>query len=139
MICPVCKHVMIDIEYHRIELDYCTNCRGVWFDADELFLLLGSMGFTDQGLSLDNIMHTPEARTAEERRKCPICSLKMKKVALGHETEVLIDACPKGDGLWFDGGEVSRLLKQVAERPSKKGNSERQVTDFLREVFQAQE
>jgi len=39
MICPVCKSDMIDVEYHQIELDYCTNCHGVWFDAEELGLL----------------------------------------------------------------------------------------------------
>ena len=138
MICPVCKNVMIDVEYKQIELDYCTHCRGVWFDAEELELLLGSMGFTDHGLTLGNILNAPEAKTQEEKRRCPICSLKMKKAALGHEAEVLIDACPQGDGLWFDGGEVSHLLKQVAKRPSNK-DSEQQVTDFLREVFKAQE
>jgi Zn-finger nucleic acid-binding protein len=139
MICPACKNPMIAVEYNRIELDYCTHCHGVWFDADELELMLGSMGLADHDLSLDSILHAPEARTAEEKRKCPICNQKMKKRALGHETEVLIDACPKGDGLWFDGGEVNHLLKQVAKGPLKKEGSGQPVTDFLREVFQAQE
>ena len=139
MICPVCRNDMIDVEYNRIELDYCTHCRGVWFDSEELGLLLAGMGFTDHGLPLDNILHTPEAKTPEKRRRCPICSLKMKKMALGHETAVLIDACPQGDGLWFDGGEVNHLLKQVAKRPSQKEDSGQQVADFLREVFKAQE
>jgi len=43
MICPVCKSDMIDVEYNRIELDYCTACRGVWFDTEELELLIENM------------------------------------------------------------------------------------------------
>jgi Zn-finger nucleic acid-binding protein len=36
MICPACKYDMIVVEYHNIELDYCNNCKGVWFDSGEL-------------------------------------------------------------------------------------------------------
>ena len=107
MICPVCKSDMIDVEHNRIELDYCTNCQGVWFDAEELELLLESMGIKNHDLALDDIWHSPEAETEEKKRKCPICGLKMKKMALGQQPEILIDVCPKREGLWFDGGEVS--------------------------------
>jgi len=41
MICPACRDEMIVVEYKKIELDICVSCRGVWFDADELGLLLG--------------------------------------------------------------------------------------------------
>ena len=139
MICPVCKSDMIDVEHNRIELDYCTNCQGVWFDAEELELLLESMGIKNHDLALDDIWHSPEAETEEKKRKCPICGLKMKKMALGQQPEILIDVCPKREGLWFDGGEVSQLIRQLAKRPSGKGGSEQQVVTFLGEVFQARE
>ena len=139
MICPVCKSDMIDVEHSRIELDYCTSCQGVWFDAEELELLLERMGIKNHDLALDDIWHSPEAETEEKKRKCPICGLKMKKMALGQQPETLIDACPQRDGLWFDGGEVSQLIRQLAKRPSGKGGSEQQVVTFLGEVFQARE
>jgi len=44
MICPACKSDMIVVEHSKIELDYCTGCRGVWFDSGELELLLESAG-----------------------------------------------------------------------------------------------
>ena len=43
MYCPVCKEPMIIVEHERIELDYCTTCFGVWFDAGELSLMMESM------------------------------------------------------------------------------------------------
>jgi Zn-finger nucleic acid-binding protein len=44
MICPVCDRDMTVVEYKGIELDYCTGCQGIWFDAGELGLLLKSRG-----------------------------------------------------------------------------------------------
>ena len=41
MICPACRSAMVIVEYDDIELDYCTACKGVWFDAGELELDLG--------------------------------------------------------------------------------------------------
>ncbi len=139
MICPVCKKDMIDVEYNRIELDYCPVCKGVWFDAEELELLIESMGMQESGLAVDNIAASPEAETAEKPRKCPICRLKMSKAHIGHEPRILIDVCRRGDGLWFDGGEVGQLIKQLINKASKKGDSQQQVINFLGEVFGASE
>ncbi len=139
MICPVCKRDMIDVEYSQIELDYCTKCRGVWFDAEELGLLFDRMGLEDHGLPLDDVLDLPEAVTSEKGRKCPICSQRMKKTTIGDKDGVLIDACIQGDGLWFDGGEVSQLVKHLARKPSGKAGSQQQVLDFLGEVFQSEE
>ncbi|MCK4723787.1 MAG: zf-TFIIB domain-containing protein, partial [Dehalococcoidia bacterium] len=93
MKCPACNNLMIVVEHENIELDYCVNCSGVWFDAGELELLLETMELERTTLSLDDILTSPEAESAEKKRKCPICGTKMKKATVGHETEVLIDVC----------------------------------------------
>lgn len=138
MICPVCNSGMIDVEYERIELDYCTECRGVWFDADELELLFEKLGAGEHGMPLDDVLSLPEAKTSEKGRKCPICSTRMRKAGIGEKNGVMIDACINGDGLWLDGGEVNQLLKQVAAKTSKGSGSQRQVLAFLGEVFKAE-
>ena len=68
MICPVCKYDMIVVEYHDIELDYCTGCKGVWFDSGELTLLLESHGLEEVKQFLDNILSSPEALSSEKKR-----------------------------------------------------------------------
>ena len=139
MRCPVCKSPMIVVEHKKIELDYCPNCYGVWFDAGELELFLESLNLETREQFLSNIVNAPEAKTGEKKRRCPICAQKMKKVVLGKKPGVLIDACPRSDGLWFDGGEVGELIKELAKKPSEKRDSYRQVNAFLREVFRARE
>ncbi|MEE8471282.1 MAG: zf-TFIIB domain-containing protein [Dehalococcoidia bacterium] len=135
MKCPTCKNLMIVVEHEKIELDYCVECSGVWFDAGELELLLETMRLEGTALSPDSILTSPEAKSAEKKRKCPICGKKMKKATVGHEPEVLIDACQRGDGLWFDGGEVGQLITQLTDKSESQG----QVISFLGEVFRAQE
>jgi Zn-finger nucleic acid-binding protein len=138
MICPTCNSDMIVVEHNKIELDYCTNCRGVWFDSGELELLLESMNLEGTDLFLGSILDSAGAKSSEKKRRCPICGRKMNKTTIGQDPEVLIDVCPQGDGLWFDGGEVGDLIRQVAEKPSQREGSQQKLITFLGETFRCQ-
>jgi len=137
MICPVCKYDMLAIEYHNIELDYCNSCKGVWFDSGELELLLKSQGLEETKTFLDGIINSQEAASPEKKRNCPVCGHKMKKTAIGGQPEILIDICRDKHGLWFDGGEVTQLIRRLAGERPPKHDSQGQVISFLEEVFGA--
>jgi len=139
MICPACKYDMLVVEYHNIELDYCNSCKGVWFDSGELELLLKSQILEEPKAFFDDILNSQEAAYPEKKRNCPICGHKMKKTAIGGQTEILIDICRDKHGLWFDGGEVTQLIRHVAGKHPPKHDSRGKVTNFLEEVFEAPE
>ena len=139
MKCPACNSLMIVVEHEKIELDYCLNCSGVWFDAEEIELLLEAMHLEGSRLALDSILTSPEAKSAEKKRNCPICGRKMKKATVGHDPEVTIDACSSGDGLWFDNGEVGQLITQLPGKSSEKSDSQGRVITFLGEVFRVRD
>src|SRR3989442_15795779 len=40
MKCPKCGYDLITGEWHGVEVDQCTHCRGLWFDAGEAESLL---------------------------------------------------------------------------------------------------
>jgi Zn-finger nucleic acid-binding protein len=128
---------MIVVEYSNIELDYCLGCHGVWFDSDELELLMKYMDLDAPELLLGNILESAEAETTEKERKCPICRRKMKKATIGDRPKILIDVCRLKDGLWFDGGEVSQLVKELARKKPADEEAQQKVISFLGEVFQA--
>jgi Zn-finger nucleic acid-binding protein len=130
---------MIVVEYQNIELDYCTSCKGVWFDSGELELILKLLDLEEVKMFLDNILDSPEAVSSEKKRKCPICGHKMKKANIGEEPQILIDVCGKEHGLWFDGGEVAQLIRNLPGEQLTKGDSREQVIGFLEEVFKAPE
>jgi len=128
---------MVIVERSGIEVDYSPDCKGVWFDSGELELLLESMELDETGFTTDEIMALDEAKANEKKRRCPICGKKMKKVIIGSDPEVLIDACPKGHGLWFDGGELGQVIKQLIDAKPASGDKQDKVISFLGEVFKA--
>jgi Zn-finger nucleic acid-binding protein len=110
MDCPVCENAMITLELEDVEIDHCTDCGGIWLDAGELELLLGE---PENAKQLLNSFNTDD-KCAENIRKCPICNKKMKKIIVGISTpKVLIDKCPKGDGLWLDKGELQSIFSRA--------------------------
>ena len=137
MNCPVCKVAMIIVEHEKIELDYCTTCLGTWFDEGELALLLDTMDLPVDEFNISDIMTKPEKETREKKRRCPVCRKKMKKAAIGNSPEVLIDVCPQGEGMWFDGGEVGQVIKQRLNKSSVESGAPDKVVTFLGDVFQA--
>jgi Zn-finger nucleic acid-binding protein len=135
MICPRCRVPMIVLEYEGVEIDHCLRCAGSWFDAGELALLCPELGRPGLGLRPEELAALPPAETKEESRRCPRCSKKMRKVLIGPARRILIDACPEGDGIWFDTDEVARLLQEVGG-PDGAGLPERALA-FLGRVFQS--
>jgi Zn-finger nucleic acid-binding protein len=129
---------MIVVEYNNIELDHCNDCHGVWFDSTELELLLKSLHLDSHDLLLEDVLKSPEAESSEKKRKCPICRKKMKKTAIGDHRSILIDVCPQKHGLWFDGGEMTQLLRHLAMEKAAKKDSQQQMIKFLGEVFKAE-
>jgi len=110
MDCPVCKSAMITLELEDVEIDYCTNCSGIWLDAGELELLLGEPRKAAELLN----SFEPDSNCKEEARKCPICDKKMQKIVVGSfKPSLLIDKCRRGDGLWFDRGELNDIFERA--------------------------
>lgn len=138
MRCPICKSDMIVVEYNNIELDHCEDCHGVWFDSTELELLLKSLNLDSYNLLLDDILKSPETESSEKKLRCPICRKKMKKITISERPGILIDVCPHRHGLWFNGGEVTQLLKHVVGKKPARKNAQHQVIHFLGETFKAE-
>ncbi len=110
---------------------------GVWFDAGELDILLERMQVEASPLQLKSILSTPDAPTSEKKRKCPICSDRMKKVNIGEQPKVLLDACPRGEGLWFDGGEVNEVIKQCSIKECARSQPQAYMLNFLGDTLKS--
>lgn len=138
MLCPVCRKVMIIVEHHRIELDYCTQCGGVWFDGSELELFVKAAGLPETEFSPEALLRLPEVKQSPHVRKCPLCHQKMRDVAIG-EPGIIIDVCRRGQGIWFDGGEIQELLVQLAAKHPTTAGAPEQILAFLGDAFKARQ
>lgn len=126
MKCPVCRTVTFVVEYDGVELDFCPDCRGAWFDRGELDLVFGG----------ETPPHLESTESREAVRPCPICSDAMGKMNIGPAGGVTIDVCPAQCGLWFDRGEV----RQLAAGLESDGRAlPEKVRTFLAKMFPADE
>lgn len=123
MFCPNCKYQpLLILEFQEIELDFCPECFGIWFDAEELrWVLQGD--FDEKDILRSTI-------TEEESKRCPRCRQKMEKVVSKDIETVVYDVCPKGDGIWFDRGELEHLVQHYREYPGAQS-----FLTWLGEVF----
>jgi len=126
MNCPVCKEPLVVLELEQIEVDYCTGCKGIWLDAGELELLLET---NEERSGLINLFKeaTPEK---EKSHDCPICGKHMQKFYVGEQEKVLVDKCKKNHGLWFDNGELQKVVEFGSE------NKENKIISLLKEMFE---
>lgn len=107
MDCPACSNAMITLELAEVEIDHCVHCGGIWLDAGELEVLLDDPQKARR--LLDSFRETPHP--TEKPRKCPICDRRMAQIRVGQDPPPLhIDKCRRGDGLWFDKGELDAIL-----------------------------
>ncbi|HPA56646.1 MAG TPA: zf-TFIIB domain-containing protein [bacterium] len=126
--CPVCAKVdMAVLELNDVEIDYCFDCGGIWLDAGELELLMGSSEKKNEILSS---FQDVDKTNKEKKRACPICRKPMKKVIIKTENgEVLIDECAEKHGIWFDKGELYQIISCSSEDAGSP------VLSFLRDIF----
>lgn len=122
MNCPACKNPMVILELNQVEIDYCSECKGIWLDNGELDLIFSTSDRKEisKSFSIKNDFD-------EIKRRCPNCKKKMDKVEF-ESTGIIIDKCIDEHGVWFDSGELKSILKTAEKQNSR-------IIDMLKEIF----
>jgi len=117
MKCPKCKDTRLiekKVKGREIKVDMCPDCKGIWFDEDELGTLLR--------VPSEEIKIPPDAR--EQGAFCPRCRIPLRAFCYPH-TMVVIDMCGKCEGIWLNDKElkeiqgVRKTLKKVESSGKK--------------------
>ena len=123
MLCPKCSVPLIVVERNEIELDWCPECEGFWFDENEIEILKYKLGIDH---NIINPMDVDIVKTNEKLCKCPKCNSFMGKVEING---IILDKCMKNHGIWFDKSELSELFNKFSS------SEENSTVQFLGEVF----
>ncbi len=118
---------MLILHYQATELDFCEQCQGVWLDAGELEELAGT---SDDPILI--ALHQKDGDANKQQRLCPRCDARLVEIAVSG-TELKLDRCPKGHGLWFDEGELRQILN-IFRQKSEAGKT----IQFLDSIFGSQ-
>ncbi len=140
MNCPKCVGVLkeqtIGIK-SPITVDTCFACGGIWFDKDELELLVNKQildtaefDLEAEPLKDDDLMK--EIDLDKKEAICPRCTgnKKMVKKISKRNKDVTIDFCENCGGVWLDSGEFAKISKHSPFEEKIEG-----VIDFFRLHF----
>jgi len=109
MECPKCHTSEMElVVFEGIEVDRCSGCGGIWFDAGEAESLKQFKSATEidtgdalEGLEYDSI----------ENIDCPRGHGKMKTVVNPSLWHIYFEMCSVCNGVWFDAGEFTDYAK----------------------------
>ena len=99
----------MSFELDGVEIDRCLKCGGTWLDSGELERLAEAAG-----AEVGKLSAALNDRTGGKhgKRRCVRCRWKLRIVTV---SEVELDHCPHGHGLWFDRNEMGRLVSSFTE------------------------
>ena len=129
MKCPVDDFTLSEESYEGyFKIERCPHCRGVWLDAGELDKIQRTTinDYKDELAKPENSVARAFA-LAKSRQEgaynCVKCETSLIKKEYAYNSQVLIDTCPEGHGMWLDAGELEALEqfyeRQQPEEPSK--------------------
>jgi PAT family beta-lactamase induction signal transducer AmpG len=106
MRCPKCRADMEQIDYEGTEVDRCTICSGIWFDAGELEVMRDKQA----AAAID----TGDAGAGKQsnvidRYQCPRCSGAMVRVVDPRQKHIWFENCSSCNGSFLDAGELLDL------------------------------
>ena len=97
---------------------WCKACHGILIDCCQLEILkLGARRDAERPYSVQ-LLSASEIHEGTARCSCPTGPLMKNALVNG----VTLDTCPACGSVWFDGGEVDRLLGPPAGRRTRASN-----------------
>lgn len=116
MHCPNCQHLLKKESFHGVQIDYCTSCKGLWFDRGELRKAKDN---TDENLRwLDfYLFEEKEGKyiDSSSKRKCPIDATLMVSQKYA-ESGILINKCLQCQGVWLDYHEFEKIVEYLHKK-----------------------
>jgi Zn-finger nucleic acid-binding protein len=140
MDCPKCKSSLLRRELESVVVDECCNCRGIWFDRDELRRAKDASEPDANWLDFDVWKHTERISGAVASISCPRCDSNFVTLAYA-DTGVEIDHCAKCEGTWLDHGEFKKIIDALSDEIVTKSASDyvKGVLEGAKEIFSGPE
>lgn len=118
MRCPKCRADMEPVEYEGTQVDRCTICQGIWFDAGEIEILKDKKAAAAIDIGDKKI---GRQSNSIDRYDCPRCGGAMVRVVDPLQNHIWYETCGGCNGSYLDAGELRDL-------------SSRSISDFFKSL-----
>lgn len=119
MNCPKCLGKLEEKIVENVKTDVCWICEGIWFDKGELEKVLEADSKNFKFIDVDRAeLDGKESSELHEELdvkigECPKCTKEIKLERTSYPKGIFVDACPKCEGIWLDGGEIKKLRNRT--------------------------
>jgi Zn-finger nucleic acid-binding protein len=106
--CPKCKAPMEMVQIETTQVDRCTSCRGLWFDALED----QDIRSAEAAETLDAPAAGPAPAPPKGKRStfdCPRCQAPMIQMVDRMGRRIQYESCPRCHGKFLDAGEFKAM------------------------------
>ena len=129
MQCPKCKAPMDPVQIEQTEVDRCTSCRGLWFDALEDQDIRESEAAESLDAPAAAGQRSASAKGKQSAIDCPRCKAPMIQMVDRMGRRVQYESCPRCHGKFLDAGEFKALeprgvkatMRRLMNRKQRKG------------------
>lgn len=112
MDCPRCNTPLVSQIRHKLAVECCPTCKGMWFSTQQLKSL------EDEVFDLDeHAKGTLAFSLTESDTKCPECKSALKKFNY-RLYDLEIELCDQGHGYWLEDGADTRVLELMKKEES---------------------
>jgi Zn-finger nucleic acid-binding protein len=101
--------------FHDVEVDYCSECLGVWFDKDELAYAKDDKDQQLNWVDFDIWRDKGRFEFSKSDRHCPVDRAGLIEVAYDNSS-VKIDFCKHCQGIWLDRGEFKQIIVYLKKK-----------------------
>ena len=107
--CPKCKSPMEQVQVETTQVDRCTACRGLWFDALEDQDIRGRDAAETLDTTAASDPASPPAKGKQSAIDCPRCKTRMIHMVDRMGKRIQYESCPRCHGKFLDAGEFRAL------------------------------
>ena len=105
MQCPRCKVTLVPATRHKLQVNCCPKCRGMWLEHPELDQLEDEV--FDFGDRWKGTLVFGSTATTDQ---CPECSAPLQRFKYRFY-ELEMEFCPNEHGYWLEADEDTRVLE----------------------------
>ena len=121
--CPKCKIQLKPKDIGPVEVDECDQCKGVWFDKDELRQAIDITDFDLNWMDFEIWKHEDKFKAKASEINCPVCKTPNQIIDYG-STAVEVDYCPSCQGVWLEENEFKKIIESLEQELVSKTFSE---------------
>ena len=103
--CPVCAQALVDATITKVQVRYCTQCRGILLRMGALPSLIEARRAGAQAA----VQTPPDRGDLQRTVQCPQCRRRMDTHFYAGPGNVIVDSCGDCGLLWLDRGELTRM------------------------------